>query len=598
MNPSLLTQQLMQAYRGKQYEQVIQLFSQHTNLATCDPGSGLCFLGALRFTGRVEKAQTGYVKLLRRFPNAPPILNSYGNALVDNGDTSLAIRQFKQALRIDANFVDALINLGRVQAIQKQYELALKSYQNADRIKPNNMLIRLGIADAMRELGNNQRALAIYSELLQQPSGLQNPRLVLNMVKSYRVQQDYPAAITLLTSAIAVQPGNAELHSTVAAMYALVKSFEQSRQHYLSALELAPDNINVHVEYAHFAWQQNDAEAFTPLVNALHAQEHHQALWQAALNLLLNAEQYELVRPLTEKARSLFPQSSPMYLYSARLARLSGNLKEAQAYIEQAMQREGKPSSSVIENERGYIALASSDGKHAETIYRRLIQREPDNQGWWTLLSTAIKLQNKHEDYVRLCDYRQVFCASIVNDRPTDFLPALVAKLDELHSDTQHPIGQSLRNGSQTFEDIFDDPDPTIQSLKDWISATATAFVAAQQRDKKHPFLVHAQKQPRYTGSWSVNLRCGGFHTSHFHPQGWLSGVFYVDVPSAVDEGGEGWLQFGRPEIEQLSLDADYAIKPQAGMLALFPSFMWHGTRAFTQQGRRLTIAFDMIPSK
>jgi hypothetical protein len=31
-------------------------------------------------------------------------------------------------------------------------------------------------------------------------------------------------------------------------------------------------------------------------------------------------------------------------------------------------------------------------------------------------------------------------------------------------------------------------------------------------------------------------------------------------------------------------------------MLALFPSYMWHGTVPFTQGAERLTIAFDLVP--
>ncbi|WP_375251270.1 putative 2OG-Fe(II) oxygenase [Sphingomonas sp.] len=31
-------------------------------------------------------------------------------------------------------------------------------------------------------------------------------------------------------------------------------------------------------------------------------------------------------------------------------------------------------------------------------------------------------------------------------------------------------------------------------------------------------------------------------------------------------------------------------------MLALFPSYLWHGTEPFTGNAPRLTIAFDLLP--
>jgi hypothetical protein len=41
---------------------------------------------------------------------------------------------------------------------------------------------------------------------------------------------------------------------------------------------------------------------------------------------------------------------------------------------------------------------------------------------------------------------------------------------------------------------------------------------------------------------------------------------------------------------------ADHFIRPQPGMLVLFPSYLWHGTVPFETGGRRLTAAFDVVP--
>ncbi|WP_369408055.1 putative 2OG-Fe(II) oxygenase [Kordiimonas gwangyangensis] len=38
-------------------------------------------------------------------------------------------------------------------------------------------------------------------------------------------------------------------------------------------------------------------------------------------------------------------------------------------------------------------------------------------------------------------------------------------------------------------------------------------------------------------------------------------------------------------------------IQPQAGMLVLFPSYMWHGTEAFTGPAIRITTPFDVLPA-
>ena len=69
------------------------------------------------------------------------------------------------------------------------------------------------------------------------------------------------------------------------------------------------------------------------------------------------------------------------------------------------------------------------------------------------------------------------------------------------------------------------------------------------------------------------------------------------------DEGGSEPVELeavkskkGEPD-DNLGLDLPpwRKIGPKPGQLVLFPSWMWHGTRAF-RDGARLTVAFDVMP--
>ncbi|MBS0430823.1 MAG: hypothetical protein JSS21_00235, partial [Proteobacteria bacterium] len=100
---------------------------------------------------------------------------------------------------------------------------------------------------------------------------------------------------------------------------------------------------------------------------------------------------------------------------------------------------------------------------------------------------------------------------------------------------------------------------------------------------------------------WSVRLRPHGFHVNHYHPEGWVSSACYIQLPGAVNAAGcEGWLKFGEPGFPtNPSLPPEHFIRPDAGLLALFPSYMWHGTVPFPGDpgDTRLTIAFDILPA-
>jgi hypothetical protein len=84
------------------------------------------------------------------------------------------------------------------------------------------------------------------------------------------------------------------------------------------------------------------------------------------------------------------------------------------------------------------------------------------------------------------------------------------------------------------------------------------------------------------------------------HQEGWLSSACYIDLPPAVEaEGHQGWIKFGEPGAPtQPKLAPEHFVKPEPGLLVLFPSYMWHGTVPFSGEASRLTTAFDLVPAK
>ena len=104
-----------------------------------------------------------------------------------------------------------------------------------------------------------------------------------------------------------------------------------------------------------------------------------------------------------------------------------------------------------------------------------------------------------------------------------------------------------------------------------------------------------------WSGSWSVRLREGGHHVDHIHHKGWISGVYYVELPPCLEDeqGKPGWIKFGEFSRQAgRCLSWEKAVRPQTGMAVFFPSYMTHGTLPITGPETRLTVAFDIIPRK
>jgi hypothetical protein len=172
--------------------------------------------------------------------------------------------------------------------------------------------------------------------------------------------------------------------------------------------------------------------------------------------------------------------------------------------------------------------------------------------------------------------------------------------LERLHVTRRHPPEQTLRGGTQTLGNLFDREDPEIVELARGVGECIKDYIGRFPAHPAHPLFGRRAPRFAFSASWSVRLAPCGFHTMHIHPLGWISSAYYVQVPKEVaDASGEGGggIKFGEPDIDLGEQGhARRVIQPQVGQLALFPSYMWHGTIPFESRDPRMTVAFDVVP--
>jgi uncharacterized protein (TIGR02466 family) len=170
-----------------------------------------------------------------------------------------------------------------------------------------------------------------------------------------------------------------------------------------------------------------------------------------------------------------------------------------------------------------------------------------------------------------------------------------------LHCFSTHPFQQSVRGGGQLSIGTRERNQPAIAALFESIRLSVRRHLEKAGKGSD-PFRSRNTGDFTITGAWSVRLASSGYHADHVHPQGWLSSAFYVSVPEfeSASPGSEhaGWLRLGRPAIPtQPALAADAFLKPEPGVLALFPAYVWHGVEPFRSERPRVTVAFDALPA-
>lgn len=175
-------------------------------------------------------------------------------------------------------------------------------------------------------------------------------------------------------------------------------------------------------------------------------------------------------------------------------------------------------------------------------------------------------------------------------------LDVLAATLRKLHTLSGQLLEQSLRGGTQTDGNLFIHIDPVIVQLREAIRQTIAEHVAKfPASDPAHPLLGPRRDKIGFSGSWSVRLHGKGYHANHVHPAGWISSALYVALPDDIGVAESGILTFGEAKSPNFPVDLPpyRTVEPKPGRLALFPSFVWHGTRPF-KEGERMTVAFDV----
>lgn len=97
----------------------------------------------------------------------------------------------------------------------------------------------------------------------------------------------------------------------------------------------------------------------------------------------------------------------------------------------------------------------------------------------------------------------------------------------------------------------------------------------------------------------------GGFNAPHTHPGAHWSGVYYVSQP-AVETGSSGRIEFLSPRADLPSwrilkapaFSSKKSIRPEAGELILFPSYLVHWVYPNETEDARVTVAFNATLKK
>jgi len=535
--------------------------------------------------GASTAARLAFDAALRLAPGDPQLLNNYANFLADQGDGAAALAHYDRALATAPECQDARYN--RALLLQKLGRLdeALAELDRAAAAQPRAAKVQSARGSVLRALGRLREAGEAYDCALAA-----DPRRGTAAVGRARVAMERGEvhAPDLYRRAIALRPDDVELRLDLAEAMEMAGDPEAVPT-LAAAVAARPEWANGHKALARMRWEAGEGRAFTrDLEAAVEASPANRDLWIALASALAEADLHAEAAEAAARGRAAAGDDPTLLLIEALRASESGQLERADRLFDRAPT--ALPGRSLIEA-RHRIRLG--DYARASELVEAARAGEPWNVGAWALTGVLWRLTADPRATWLLEQPGLVDARSLPLDEPQ--LEAIADRLRGLHRTRAHPIGQSLRGGTQTRGRLFERDEPEIARLRSAIEAAVGEYWdRLPPADPAHPLLRHRGARPRITGSWSVRLTGGGFHIAHFHPEGALSSACYFVVPGP-QAPMEGWLELGgAPWGLDVPLEPLARIEPVPGRMALFPSYLFHGTRPFAQ-GERLTVAFDVV---
>ena len=513
------------------------------------------------------------------------------------GFRSHAEDAYRQALAIDPIFGRAAVGLSELLLNENRPVEALAAVSSAAARPDADIHVLSAYALTLKALGRFDEAIEIYRRAVQI-----TPRSAVaehNLAAALGDAEHFAEAEAAARRAFAKGLDAPQTWLALARALQGQDRFAEADQAFRQTIRRLPDDPGAHADLAQLIWMRTeDAAAACEAVSAaIAAHPANTRLKAAKAKVLEYAGEFEAAYGVLSEAIAGQGGDPALHVQASHLIARS-DPDRALAHAERAMALAPDVLESL--NALCLANLAAGRAQAAADQAGVLRARAPLDQQAVALQATAWRLLGDPR-YEELYDYQAMVRDWTIDTPPgwsslEAFLADLALSLERRHPLRTHPVGQSLRQGTQTQQRLDRSGDPVIRAF----------FQAIDGPIRRHMDALGAGADPlrarntgayRMEGVWSARLRPHGYHTNHLHSRGWLSSACYIALPQAVERGHEGWLKFGQPGVPtRPALAAERFVKPAPGKLVLFPSYMWHGTVPFDGDEPRLTVAFDLLP--
>ena len=136
----------------------------------------------------------------------------------------------------------------------------------------------------------------------------------------------------------------------------------------------------------------------------------------------------------------------------------------------------------------------------------------------------------------------------------------------------------------------------------------AKTFILEQVKEFADTVLLYDYDNYELSQSWVSRKQPGQHHTMHTHPNSMISGVFYYGEPAPNTPAIKFHKMAGGMNVNQLQAKTKpdkrpskfawdtFSVEFEPGLLALFPSYLFHSVPINESDKIRSSVAFNVVP--
>ena len=542
--------------------------------------------------------------VLREHPRWPEPRLCAGLALARMGERDACLRFLEEAADLGSR--DAGIQLGAGQAFAEldRADAAEACFRRACAIAPRDFQARFGLAVMLERRQAEDEAEAAYRRALELVEHRPEAAPVwVGIGNAERAQGRPEAAAASYRRAAEADPRHPPAWNNLGNLLREQGESEEAEAAYRRAVEHVPGYAPAWTNLAALLdSEQRYTEAAAAWRRAAALAPRDVDAWSRLGAALERAGRPREAIPAIERAIAAVTPEHP------RVISLLGRLHAALAM---AHLRAGCPggdgSAHAPPRSKGAARPEETGGAEAIAACDAWLARRPGDATVLAAKAVILNELGRADEARSLTDPALLagrFRIDPAPDYPTlgRFNEALARYVASHPSLTWAPPHNATREGMHSGELATEAAGPAAV-LKARILDCIERYAAALARTDPDHLLLKCRPPGARMRMWGVVMHAGGHQIPHIHPAAWLSGVYYPEVPdfvSADDPEHHGWLEFGRtpeaefPDVKPMPADA---IRPEEGLLVVFPAWLYHRTVPYPADARRISVAFDLVPS-